>query len=73
MSHWDVRKTRFEHQQSQVTKGQPMELIGDVTHIDGKRVTINLGVPVTVDADKVRLVTAYAPPTRKRPLVDKPT
>ncbi|WP_292360022.1 hypothetical protein [Mesorhizobium sp.] len=53
-------------------KGQPVELIGDVTHIDGEWVTVNLGVPVTVNIDTLRLVTAYKPPTRKAPLVDKP-
>ncbi|WP_281405922.1 hypothetical protein [Mesorhizobium sp. B3-1-7] len=37
------------------------------------KATVNLGVPVTVNADKVRLVTAYVPPKRKTPLVDKPT
>lgn len=36
-------------------------------------VTVNLGVPVTVNADTVRLVTAYVPPKRKMPLVDKST
>ncbi|TPL00667.1 hypothetical protein FJ938_21975 [Mesorhizobium sp. B2-4-14] len=58
---------------SKVTKGQPVELIGDITHIDGEWVTLNLGVPVTVNIDTLRLVTAYKPPTRKTPLVDKPT
>ncbi|RWI60232.1 MAG: hypothetical protein EOQ93_02940 [Mesorhizobium sp.] len=58
---------------SKVKKGQPIELVGDVTHIDGDLVTVNLGVPVTVNADTLRLVTAYRPPTRKRPLVDKAT
>ncbi|AZO23395.1 MAG: hypothetical protein E5W38_04690 [Mesorhizobium sp.] len=57
---------------SKVKKGQPVELIGDVTHIDGEWVTVNLGVPVTVNIDTLRLVTAYKPPTRKAPLVDKP-
>ncbi|RWD64149.1 MAG: hypothetical protein EOS36_10815 [Mesorhizobium sp.] len=58
---------------STVKKGQPVELIGDVTHIDGQWVTVNLGVPVTVNMDMLRLVTAYKPPARKTPLVDKPT
>ncbi|AZO75345.1 MULTISPECIES: hypothetical protein [unclassified Mesorhizobium] len=58
---------------SKVKKGQPIELVGDVTHIDGEWVTVNLGVPVTVNADTLRLVTSYRPPTRKAPLVDKPT
>ncbi|TGV61530.1 hypothetical protein EN784_03890 [bacterium M00.F.Ca.ET.141.01.1.1] len=60
-------------QTSKVKKGQPIELIGDVTHIDGEWVTVNLGVPVTVNMDTLRLVTAYKPPARKSPLVDKPT
>lgn len=47
---------------SKVKKGQPWELTGDVIHIDGDRVTVNLGVPVTVEADKLRLVSAYEPP-----------
>ncbi|RWK09345.1 MAG: hypothetical protein E5X49_13925 [Mesorhizobium sp.] len=58
---------------STVKKGQPMELVGDVTHVDGEWVTVNLGVPVTVNMDTLRLVTAYQPPVRKAPLVDKPT
>nr|WP_192181714.1 hypothetical protein [Mesorhizobium amorphae] len=41
---------------------QPMELIGDVTHIDGDLVTVNLGVPVTVNMDTLRRVNAYKPP-----------
>ncbi|MDX8478924.1 hypothetical protein RFN28_10590 [Mesorhizobium sp. VK24D] len=57
---------------SKVKKGQPIELTGDVTHIDGDWVTVNLGVPVTVNMDTLRLVTAYAPPKRKT-LMDKPT
>ncbi|RUU92815.1 hypothetical protein EOB59_05505 [Mesorhizobium sp. M7A.F.Ca.MR.176.00.0.0] len=58
---------------SKVKKGQPIELIGDVTRIDGDEVTVNLGGPVTVKDDVVRLVSAYVPPKRKTPLVDKPT
>ncbi|PBB84122.1 hypothetical protein EN817_11340 [Mesorhizobium sp. M3A.F.Ca.ET.174.01.1.1] len=58
---------------SKVKKGQLMELIGDVTHVDGEWLTINLGVPVTVNGDTVRLVTAYKPPARKTPLIDKAT
>ncbi|RWA67507.1 hypothetical protein [Mesorhizobium sp.] len=58
---------------SQAKKGQPMELMGDVTHIDGDLVTVNLGVPVTVNMDTLRLVTPYVSPKRKTPLVDKPT
>ncbi|WP_342634081.1 hypothetical protein [Mesorhizobium tamadayense] len=44
---------------SKVKKGQPLELVGDVTHIDGDWVTVNLGIPVTVNMDTLRLVTAY--------------
>lgn len=44
-----------------------MELVGNVIHVDAGRVTVQLGVPVTVDIDKVRLVSRYKPP------VDKPT
>ncbi|TIP06664.1 MAG: hypothetical protein E5X72_00170 [Mesorhizobium sp.] len=58
---------------SAVKKGQPIELIGDVTHIDEGKVTVNLGIPVTVNADILRLVTRYVPPKRKTPLVDKAT
>ena len=47
---------------TKVKRGQPWELSGDVAHIDGERVTVNLGVPVTVDADRLRLVRAYKPP-----------
>ncbi|RVD31412.1 hypothetical protein [Mesorhizobium sp. M4B.F.Ca.ET.017.02.2.1] len=52
---------------SKIKKGQPIELVGDVVHIDGDRVTVSLGVPVTVDKDKVRLAMPYKPP------VDRPT
>lgn len=58
---------------SKAKKGQQMELIGDVTYIDGGWVTVNLGVPVTVNMDTLRLVTAYKVTTRKTPLADKPT
>ncbi|WP_348631190.1 hypothetical protein [Mesorhizobium sp. WSM3224] len=43
-----------------------------MTRVDDGKVTINLGIPVTVNPDTVRLVIAYKPPTRKKPLVDKP-
>ncbi|MER9298791.1 hypothetical protein NKI38_20205 [Mesorhizobium sp. M0621] len=56
-----------------VKKGQPIELIGDVTHIDGDLVTVNVGVPVTVNMDTVRMVTPYSPAKRKTVLMDKPT
>ena len=42
---------------SKVKEGQDIELIGEVTRIDRGKVTVNLGVPVTVDADTLRLVT----------------
>ena len=58
---------------TKVKKGQPIELVGDVTHVDGDWVTVNLGVPVTVNMDTLRLVRAHKSPTRKTPLVDKPT
>ncbi|WP_292235378.1 hypothetical protein [Mesorhizobium sp.] len=46
---------------SKVKKGQLIEMIGHV-HIDENRVTVQLGVLVTVDLDKVRLVTPYKTP-----------
>lgn len=52
---------------SKVKKGDSWELVGDVTHIDGSRVTVDVGFPVTVDIDKLRLVSAYKPP------IDEPT
>jgi hypothetical protein len=58
---------------TKVKRGQHLELIGDVTRIDEGKVTVNLGVPVTVNADTVRLVTRYVPPKRKTPLIDKVT
>ncbi|PBB16511.1 hypothetical protein [Mesorhizobium sp. WSM4313] len=58
---------------SKVKHGQPIELIGDVTRVDEGKVTVSLGVPVTVDANTVRLVTTHVPPKRKTPLVDKVT
>ncbi|MBZ9756878.1 hypothetical protein LB524_16420 [Mesorhizobium sp. ESP6-5] len=58
---------------TKVQKGQHIELIGSVTHINENRVTVNLGVPVTIDAAVVRLVSAYKSSIRKAPLVDKPT
>ncbi|MBZ9763982.1 hypothetical protein LB553_24305 [Mesorhizobium sp. CA8] len=58
---------------STVKQGQPIKLIGDVTRVGDGKVTVNLGVPLTVNADTVRLVTAYVPPKRKTPLVDKAT
>ncbi|ESY72530.1 MAG: hypothetical protein E5Y02_33850 [Mesorhizobium sp.] len=50
-----------------------IELIGNVTHIDGDLATVNFGVTITVNLDSLRLVNAYKPPPRKKPLVDKPT
>jgi 2-phosphoglycerate kinase len=60
---------------SKVKQGQEIELIGDVTYVDEEagKVTVNLGIPVTVKADTLRLVTRYMPPKRKTPLVDKAT
>ncbi|MFK0688004.1 hypothetical protein ACFX5Q_07335 [Mesorhizobium sp. IMUNJ 23033] len=58
---------------TKVKKGQPIELVGDVTRIDEKTVTIDLHPLVTVDVDKVHLVQSYRPPTRKKPLIDAPT
>jgi hypothetical protein len=43
---------------SKVKEGQDIELIGDVTRVDGDKVTVNLGEPVTVNADTLRLVTS---------------
>ncbi|RWM28487.1 hypothetical protein [Mesorhizobium sp.] len=58
---------------SKVKRGQPIELVGDITHIDAEWVTVNLGVPVTVNMDTLRLMATYVPPKRKTPLMDKPT
>jgi len=52
---------------SRVKKGQAWELVGDVIHVDDGRVTVNLGVPVTVDAGTVKVTAPYVPP------VDEPT
>lgn len=52
---------------TKVKKGQVVELTGNVIHIDGDRITINLGVPVTVDRDRLRLAARY------RPSIDTPT
>ncbi|TRC92181.1 hypothetical protein FJV76_32290 [Mesorhizobium sp. WSM4303] len=57
---------------TKVKRGQAIELTGDVLRVDEEKVTIDLHPPVTVDLDKVRLVTSYVAPKRKRPLVDKP-
>ncbi|WP_214474326.1 hypothetical protein [Mesorhizobium sp. dw_380] len=57
---------------TKVKKGQPIELIGDVTRIDEDKVTVNLGVLVTVDANTVRLVQSYVPPKRRKALIDNP-
>ncbi|CDX20458.1 conserved hypothetical protein [Mesorhizobium sp. ORS 3324] len=56
---------------SKVKRGQPMELTGEVTHIDGDWVTVNLGVPVTVNVDALRRVTPRVSPKRKRPMADE--
>jgi hypothetical protein len=60
-------------ERAKVMKGQPIELVGDVTRVDENQVTVNLGVPVTVNAGTLRLVTRYVPPKRKNPLIDKAT
>ena len=61
--------TEFPHsiidKTSTVKKGQSIELTGDVTHIDGDLGTVNLGLPVTVNMDTIRLVTSFVPPKRK--------
>lgn len=46
---------------SSVKKGQPIEVVGEVTHIDGDWVTVNLGVPVTVN-----MTSSYLGPTGAR-------
>ncbi|PAP92169.1 hypothetical protein CIT31_29890 [Mesorhizobium wenxiniae] len=56
-----------------VKRGHQIELVGDVLRVDEGKVTIGLSPAVTVDIDKVRLVTSYVPPNRKTPLVDKRT
>ncbi|MBZ9711645.1 hypothetical protein FJW08_32055, partial [Mesorhizobium sp. B3-2-1] len=44
---------------TEVRKGQHIELNGNITHLFEKnRITVNLGVPVTVDAAVVRVVNA---------------
>ncbi|WP_353025935.1 hypothetical protein [Mesorhizobium sp. M0991] len=55
---------------SKVKRGQQIELAGEITRIDeeGGKVTIDMGPPVTLDIDKVRLVEKYRPPKRKKPL-----
>ncbi|MEI9406722.1 hypothetical protein O7A05_31870 [Mesorhizobium sp. Cs1330R2N1] len=60
---------------SKVKHGQEIELIGDLTRVDEEagKVTVNLGIPVAVKADTLRLVTRYVPPKRKAPLIDKAT
>ena len=55
---------------SKVTRGQEIELTGEITRIDEDSVTIDLGPLVTVKNDKVRLVEKYRAPTRKRRLRD---
>ncbi|WP_287114838.1 hypothetical protein [Mesorhizobium sp.] len=48
-----------------VKRGHQIELVGDVLRVDESKVTIGLSPAVTVDIDKVRLVTSYVPPNRK--------
>ncbi|RUV57998.1 hypothetical protein EOA85_14670 [Mesorhizobium sp. M5C.F.Ca.IN.020.29.1.1] len=45
-----------------VKRGHQIELVGDVLRVDEGKVTIGLSPAVTVDIDKVRLVTSYVPP-----------
>lgn len=56
---------------SKVKRGQQIELRGAVTRIDDERVTIDLGLLVTVDLDNVRLLEKYRPQQRRAPLRDK--
>jgi hypothetical protein len=52
---------------------EKLELTGEVTRVDDDagKVTVQIGSLVTVDIDKVRLVTKYRPPQRRVPLRDK--
>lgn len=64
----------FVDRATKVKRGQQIELTGEVTRVDEDTVTIggrDLGV--TVGIGTVRLVTSYVAPTRRKPLVDKPT
>ncbi|ESW88114.1 hypothetical protein NKH47_14740 [Mesorhizobium sp. M1060] len=56
---------------SKAVIGQNMELTGQVTRVDGEKVTISLRPLVTVDAEHVRLVEGHVAPKRKTRLVDK--
>jgi len=49
---------------SKASIGQHMELTGQVTRIDGDKVTISLRPLVTVDIEHVRLVESYVAPKR---------
>ncbi|WP_348629159.1 hypothetical protein [Mesorhizobium sp. WSM3859] len=60
-------------ERAKVMKGQPIELVGDVKRVDEDQVTVNLGVPVTVNAGTLKLVTRYVAPKRKSPLIDNAT
>jgi len=53
--------------------GQKIELTGEVTRVDAdeRKVTVRIGGMVTVDVDKIRVVTKYRPPQRRVPLRDK--
>ncbi|MDF3210207.1 MULTISPECIES: hypothetical protein [Mesorhizobium] len=50
---------------TRLTRGQQMELSGDVKRIDGDKVTVSLGTMVTVDLDKAGLVQSRVPPKRR--------
>lgn len=56
---------------SKAVIGQHMELTGNVTRVDGDKITISLRPLVTVDIEHVRVVQSYVPPKRKTPLVDR--
>ena len=53
--------------------GQPHSILDRTSSVDEEagKITVNLGIPVTVNAETLRLVTRYAPPKRKTPVVDK--
>ncbi|RUZ70505.1 hypothetical protein EN943_36335 [Mesorhizobium sp. M7A.F.Ca.US.006.01.1.1] len=50
---------------TRLTRGQATELSGDVTRIDGDKVTVSLGTMVTVNPDKVRVVQSHVPRERR--------
>ena len=60
---------------AKVAKRPLIELVGDVTCVDDDdgKVTVNLGVAVTVEASTIRLVTRPVAPKRKTPPIGKAT